>query len=106
MTSEGAILIDDSLIQYIGNTIKWVNSHWNDFSHFSTVINYYGITFFEGAEISELELILENWKNIFEVAPEEFLLKTDYDLEEMSFTREKFSKINTLKQLEDVVQQC
>lgn len=106
VTSEGAVLIDDSLIQYIGDTIKWVNSHWNDFSNFSTGINYYGITFFEGSEISELELILENWKNMFEVAPDEFLLKTDYDLEEMIFIRENFSKMKVLKQLEDVLQLC
>lgn len=106
ITSEHAISIDDSFIQYITDTLNWVESHWNYMSNDNRGINYYGVTFFEESGIKKLNNILINWKNMFDLAPENFQLKTEYDIEEMIFVKEDFAKEKVIIQLEKIINLC
>nr|OUZ35022.1 hypothetical protein A5889_000497 [Enterococcus sp. 9D6_DIV0238] len=69
-------------------------------------INYYGVTFFEESGIKKLNNILINWKNMFDLAPENFQLKTEYDIEEMIFVKEDFAKEKVIIQLEKIINLC
>ena len=64
--AEKEVHLDDNLILYIIDTLKWVKT----FSKLENNIeknglNYHGITYFKDEGIKKLKNILFHWKNIF-----------------------------------------
>lgn len=72
------ISIDDYIINYIRDTLKWIPSHWNTINDNHCDINYHGITIYTVDSIIRMKDILNSWKNIFVQAPDSFELKGEF----------------------------
>lgn len=92
--------MDDRFILYILDSLQWVPSHWNDLQNKKAGLNYYGVTFFCGKEISLLRSILSSWFSLFENAPGEF------KLERSIYPDEVYQKEIILSELENVMCLC
>lgn len=95
-----AVSVDDALILYLLDSLQWVESSWNDISKKNIGINYYGVTFFVGEEITHLKSILDSWVSLFKNAPNEFTMQ------KAIYPEEPFFKETILKELLSVIKLC
>lgn len=98
--------VDDYLILYINDSLKWVQTYWNKNESEKSGLNYYGLTIIKGNSIKQLRAIIIGWTNMFSEAPEEFLLTGSYILNDNQYEKRKFRKKDVLFQLEKLVEIC
>ena len=63
-----SVSISDMIIQYIGDSLKWISTTWNG-KRLQNGISYYGFSFIEDGEITKLKNILKQWVELFRVPP-------------------------------------
>ena len=72
-----SVSISDVIIQYIGDSLKWINTNWNG-KKMQNGISYYGFSFIEDGEIIKLKKILKQWVELFRLSPDEFYLTGEF----------------------------
>ncbi|MEZ3434873.1 MAG: hypothetical protein K1W34_09700 [Lachnospiraceae bacterium] len=99
------ITVPDEIIQYIGDSLQWVSSKWNN-SKKKKGISYYGFSVIEGAEIRRLGGIVRGWKELFELAPEDFYLTGSFQPDEGRYEKNKINRQELMKILDSWIQLC
>ena len=82
--SMNAVLVSDEIVLYIQDSLYWLDTWWNG-KEKKKGLSYYGYTKIEGRNIGKLICILEAWIALFKIAPEKFVLKGDYLLEDNKY---------------------
>ena len=80
------VKIPDFLIQYMGDSLQWILSSWND-EEIKKGISYYGFSIVQGSEIVKLRDIIDSWMNLFQRAPSEFYLTGNYLIDEREYDK-------------------
>lgn len=79
-----SVSISDMLIQYIGDSLRWVHTTGNG-KRVQKGISYYGFSFIENGEIIKLKNIMKQWVELFYLSPDEFYLTGDFLLDEKRY---------------------
>lgn len=72
-----SISISDVIIQYIGDSLKWIQTTWNG-KKVKMGISYYGFSVIEGEEIVKIKNIIIQWKSLFCLSPDTFYLTGEF----------------------------
>ncbi|BEO97706.1 coproporphyrinogen III oxidase [Fusobacterium nucleatum] len=106
--AEKEVHLDDNLILYIIDTLKWVKT----FSKLENNIeknglNYNGITYFKDEGIKKLKNILFHWKNIFNLGEDVIELEgIFYNSQKKRNSKNKYSKKYIVESLEKLIALC
>ena len=106
--AEKEVHLDDNLILYIIDTLKWVKT----FSKLENKIeknglNYHGITYFKDEGIKKLKNILFHWKNIFNLGEDVIELEgIFYNSQKKRNSKNKYSKKYIVESLEKLIALC
>ena len=69
------IHIEDNLILYIVDTLKWIDTFSSLKTNRKTKgLNYHGVTYFKGDSIRKLRKIIFYWRELFNIAEKKFKL--------------------------------
>lgn len=105
--SADGIKINDYIIQYIGDSLEWLNTSWNQLDYKNTGLNYYGVTFIIDKEnILKMKEILTSWNSLFNNAPLEFTISADYNTDELMFEKIEMKKSEVISEIKDVITLC
>lgn len=105
--SADGIKINDYIIQYIGDSLEWLNTSWNQLDYKNTGLNYYGVTFIIDREnILKMKEILTSWSSLFNNAPLEFTISADYNTDELMFEKIEMKKSEVISEIKDVITLC
>ena len=72
-----SISISYVIIQYIGDSLKWIQTTWNG-KKVKMGISYYGFSVIEGEEIVKIKNIIIQWKSLFCLSPDIFYLTGEF----------------------------
>ncbi len=103
--AEKEVHLDDNLILYIIDTLKWVKT----FSKLENNIeknglNYHGITYFKDEGIKKLKNILFHWKNIFNLGEDVIELEgIFYNSQKKKNSKNKYRKKYIIESLEKLI---
>ena len=106
--AEKEVHLDDNLILYIIDTLKWVKT----FSKLENNIeknglNYHGITYFKDEGIKKLKNILFHWKNIFNLGENVIELEgIFYNSQKKRNSKNKYNKKYIVESLEKLIALC
>ena len=100
-----SITIPNIIIKYIGDSLKWIHTVWNG-EKVQEGISYYGYSFIEGDEIDRFKNIIKQWKNLFFLAPNEFILTGNYLLDEEQYEKSLVSKNELMEVFDSCVNMC
>ena len=106
--AEKEVHLDDNLILYIIDTLKWVKT----FSKLENNVekkglNYHGITYFKDEGIKKLKNILLHWKNIFNLGENVIELEgIFYNSQKKRNSKNKYSKKYIVESLEKFIALC
>ena len=106
--AEKEVHLDDNLILYIIDTLKWVKT----FSKLENNIeknglNYHGITYFKDEGIKKLKNILFHWKNIFNLGENVIELEgIFYNSQKKKNSKNKYRKKYIIESLEKLIALC
>ena len=106
--AEKEVHLDDNLILYIIDTLKWVKT----FSKLENNIeknglNYHGITYFKDEGIKKLKNILFHWKNIFNLGEDVIELEgIFYNSQKKKNSKNKYRKKYIIESLEKLIILC
>ena len=106
--AEKEVHLDDNLILYIIDTLKWVKT----FSKLENNIeknglNYHGITYFKDEDIKKLKNILFHWKNIFNLGEDVIELEgIFYNSQKKKNSKNKYRKKYIIESLEKLIALC
>ena len=105
--AEKEVHLDDNLILYIIDTLKWVKT----FSKLENNIeknglNYHGITYFKDEGIKKLKNILFHWKNIFNLGEDVIELRGMYYINIGKHSYNKYKKKYLIESLKKLVVLC
>ena len=106
--AEKEVHLDDNLILYIIDTLKWVKT----FSKLENNIeknglNYHGITYFKDEGIKKLKSILFHWKNIFNLGEDIIELEgIFYNSQKKKNSKNKYRKKYIIESLEKLIALC
>lgn len=99
------VSISDDIILYIKDSLEWVNMIWNG-KNINKGINYYGYSIIENEEIYKLVKIIETWKNLFYLAPNEFFITGCFCLDNQSYEQIFLEKNALLLELDTLIMLC
>ena len=105
--AEKEVHLDDNLILYIIDTLKWVKT----FSKLENNIeknglNYHGITYFKGESITKLKNIILHWINIFSLGEDVIELRGMYYINIGKHSYNKYKKKYLIESLKKLVVLC
>lgn len=80
------IEISDELIQYINDSLNWIKSIWNGKEE-KEGISYYGFSVIKEGELLKLINIIENWKQLFQLATDEFSITGSFFRKKINMRR-------------------
>ena len=105
--AEKEVHLDDNLILYIIDTLKWVKT----FSKLENNIeknglNYHGITYFKDEGIKKLKNIFFHWKNIFNLGEDVIELRGMYYINIGKHSYNKYKKKYLIESLKKLVVLC
>ena len=100
------VFVSDKVILYIKDSLDWIDTYWNGKTKRNKGLNYYGYTKIRGQDIEQLKNILDACILLFDTAPEQFILKGDYLIEENEYERDLYSKSELLQQLQSLRDMC
>lgn len=107
VSSVDAMRLDDYLIQYMGDSLQWIDAHWNKLDAENTGLNYYGVTFLTRHEsILQMKKIITTWRDLFVLAPDKIVLTVEYDVEKMRFDRIALEKSTVVDSLNELIGLC
>ena len=100
-----SVSISDMIIQYIGDSLKWISTTWNG-KRLQNGISYYGFSFIEDGEITKLKNILKQWVELFRLSPDEFYLTGEFLLDEERYENILVKKGEIIKNLNSCIYIC
>lgn len=99
------IEISDELIRYINDSLNWIKSIWNGKEE-KGGISYYGFSVIKEGELLKLINIIENWKQLFQFATDEFLITGSFLPEENKYEKIYMKKEELLEILDSWIKVC
>lgn len=102
------VYIEDNLILYIVDTLKWINTFSSLKTNKETKgLNYHGVTYFKGDSIRKLKKIIFYWKELFNIA-EKNLNWWEYTivLKERNILKIDILKKEVIESLENLINLC
>lgn len=99
------VSVSDMLIQYIGDSLKWVHTMWNG-KKFQKGISYYGYSIIENDEIIKFKNIIKRWAELFCLSPDEFYLTGDFLPDEEKYENTLVKREEIIKTLNSLVSIC
>ena len=100
------IFIKNSLILYMFDTLKWVNTLDKFRIKKNKGLYYHGSTYFEKNSIKKLKEIIFCWKNLFSEATENFEIKVLLNQNKKGYCTENYSKKEVVESLEKLIDLC
>ena len=100
------IFIKNSLILYMLDTLKWINTLDKFRIKKNKGLYYHGSTYFEKNSIRKLKEIIFCWKNLFSEAAENFEIKVLLDQNKKGYCTENYSKKEVVESLEKLIDLC
>ena len=100
-----SVSISDMIIQYIGDSLKWISTTWNG-KRLQNGISYYGFSFIEDGEIVKLKNILKQWVELFRLSPDEFYLTGEFLLDEERYENILVKRGEIIKNLNSCIYIC
>ena len=97
--------VSDEFINYIKDSILWIDSLWNEKTH-NKGLPYYGKSIISKGEIFKLKGILNAWRELFALAPEKVSLTGDFLIEEMKYEKIICKKKDLLETIDNLIQLC
>ena len=104
--AEKEVHLDDNLILYIIDTLKWVNTLDKFRIKKNKGLYYHGSTYFEKNSIRKLKEIIFCWKNLFSEAAENFEIKVLLNQNKKGYCTENYSKKEVVESLEKLIDLC
>lgn len=99
--------LDDYLYQYLSDSFEWLDTHWNELTAENRGLNYYGVTFLaEEAAIKHFKKIITAWRTLFDLAPQDFTIHTEFDLDTTSFVQTQMERNRVINELDDLIALC
>ena len=99
------IFIKNSLILYMFDTLKWVNT-LDKFRKKNKGLYYHGSTYFEKNSIRKLKEIIFCWKNLFSEATENFEIEVLLNQNKEEYYIENHNKKEVIESLEKLIDLC
>lgn len=99
------VSVSDMVIQYIGDSLKWVHTMWNG-KKFQEGISYYGYSVIENDEIIKLKNIITRWVELFCLSPDEFYLTGDFLPDEEKYENVLVKREEIIKTLNSLIFIC
>lgn len=100
-----SVSISDIIIQYIGDSLKWISTNWNG-KKIQNGISYYGFSVIEDGEITRLKNILKQWVELFRLSPDEFYLTGEYLIDEERYENVLVKREEIIKNLNSCIYIC
>lgn len=100
-----SVIVSDVIIQYIGDSLKWVHTIWNGKKE-QEGIPYYGFSFIEKDEIEKFKNIVRQWREMFCLAPEEFYLTGNFLEDKEQYEKNLIKRDEIIKVLESCITIC
>ena len=102
------VCIEDNLILYIIDTLKWVNTFSSLKTNKETKgLNYHGVTYFKGDSIRKLKNIIFYWKELFNIAEKKFELRgIYYNTKRKKYLKNRYTKREVIEILEKSINLC
>lgn len=100
-----SIIISDTIIIYIGDSLNWIHTRWNG-KNVQEGISYYGFSIIEGDEIEKLKNIMKQWKALFWYAPEGFYLTGDFMPDNDRYEKNWVNRNELIETLEGCINIC
>ena len=102
------VCIEDNLILYIIDTLKWVDTFSSLKTNKETKgLNYHGVTYFKGDSIRKLKNIIFYWKELFNIAENKFELRgIYYNTERKKYPKNRYTKREVIEILEKLINLC
>ena len=102
------VYIEDNLILYIVDTLKWINTFSSLKTNKETKgLNYHGVTYFKGDSIRKLKKIIFYWKELFNIAEKKFeLMGIYYSPKRKKYLKNRYSKKEVIESLENLINLC
>ena len=104
--AEKEVHLDDNLILYIIDTLKWVNTLDKFRIKKNKGLYYHGSTYFEKNSIRKLKEIIFCWKNLFSEATENFEIEVLLEQNKEEYYIEKHNKKEVVESLEKLIDLC
>ena len=104
--AEKEVHLDDNLILYIIDTLKWVNTLDKFRIKKNKGLYYHGSTYFEKNSIRKLKEIIFCWKNLFSEATENFEIEVLLDQNKEEYYIENHNKKEVVESLEKLIDLC
>ena len=106
--AEKEVHLDDNLILYIIDTLKWVKTFSKlENNTEKNGLNYHGITYFKDEGVKKLKNILFHWKNIFNLGEDVIELEgIFYNSQKKRNSKNKYSKKYIVESLEKLIALC
>ena len=99
------IFIKNSLILYMFDTLKWVNT-LDKFRKKNKGLDYHGSTYFEKNSVRKLKEIIFCWKNLFSEATENFEIEVLLNQNKEEYYIENHNKKEVVGSLEKLIDLC
>ena len=102
------IYIEDNLILYIVDTLKWIDTFSSLKTNRETKgLNYHGVTYFKGDNIKKFKKIIFYWKELFNIAEKKFeLMGIYYSPKRKKYLKNRYSKKEVIESLENLINLC
>ena len=102
------VYIEDNLILYIVDTLKWINTFSSLKTNKETKgLNYHGVTYFKGDSIRKLKKIIFYWKELFNIEEKKFELKgIYYSPKRKKYLKNRYIKKEVIESLENLINLC
>ena len=102
------VYIEDNLILYIVDTLKWINTFSSLKTNKETKgLNYHGVTYFKGDNIKKLKKIIFYWKELFNIAEKKFeLMGIYYSPKRKKYLKNRYIKKEVIESLENLINLC
>ena len=102
------IHIEDNLILYIVDTLKWIDTFSSLKTNRKTKgLNYHGVTYFKGDSIRKLRKIIFYWRELFNIAEKKIkLMGIYYSPKRKKYLKNKYSKKEVIETLENLINLC
>ena len=102
------VYIEDNLILYIVDTLKWINTFSSLKTNKETKgLNYHGVTYFKGDSIRKLRKIIFYWRELFNVAEKNFeLMGIYYSPKRKKYLKNRYIKKEVIESLENLINLC
>jgi len=108
LEEEEQVYIEDNLILYIVDTLKWIDTFSSLKTNRETKgLNYHGVTYFKGDNIKKLKKIIFYWKELFNIAEKKFeLMGIYYSPKRKKYLKNRYSKKEVIESLENLINLC